>query len=292
MYENSEADGNIDKAAVSVLPDGAQRVVSPPSRAHVSFGHRWNEQIAESEPFIWAAGGGDSGRAKEAVKDLWPNEHLLARQLGARRDSSLCRHRIPKKRGFRKRNRSRDVQFNETSGKLNRLVWNLVPPWWCDKLPPLARISSLAACWGEKKKSKLFSGICPRSVRSITLNLPPLLHTRAQDRWVLCSWRQSKSRCRHQHHTSESPCTNQKWVQTSSKSSRMRPFEPLTCLKLNSCVLSRSYNLHTINPFIPLLFADGEQSEGGRFDFPPVWSPWPQFYSETVTLILLSAGIK
>lgn len=26
MYENSEADGNIDKAAVSVSPDGARRV--------------------------------------------------------------------------------------------------------------------------------------------------------------------------------------------------------------------------------------------------------------------------
>jgi len=30
MYENSEADGNIDKAAISVSPDGALRVVPPP----------------------------------------------------------------------------------------------------------------------------------------------------------------------------------------------------------------------------------------------------------------------
>lgn len=31
----------------------------------------------------------------------------------------------------------------------------VVPPWWCDKLPPLARISSLAACW-ETKKNNVF----------------------------------------------------------------------------------------------------------------------------------------
>lgn len=75
MYENSEADGNIDKAAISVSPDGAQRVVSPPSPAHVSFGHLWNEQIAASEPFVWATGT-DFGHVKEAMKDLWPNAHL------------------------------------------------------------------------------------------------------------------------------------------------------------------------------------------------------------------------
>ena len=39
MYENSEADGNIDKAAISVSPDGAWGVTVPPSPAHVSFGH-------------------------------------------------------------------------------------------------------------------------------------------------------------------------------------------------------------------------------------------------------------
>lgn len=75
MYENSEADGNIDKAAVSVSPDGARRVVSPPSPAHVSFGHCWNEQIAESESFIWAVGT-DFGNVKEAMKDPRPNAHL------------------------------------------------------------------------------------------------------------------------------------------------------------------------------------------------------------------------
>lgn len=72
MYENSEADGNIDKAAILVSPDGAQRVVSPPSSAHVSFGQ---QQIAESAPFIWAAET-YSGHVKEAMKDFRPNAHL------------------------------------------------------------------------------------------------------------------------------------------------------------------------------------------------------------------------
>lgn len=98
MYENSEADGNIDKAAVSVSPDGARRVVSPPSPAHVSFGHCWNEQIAESKSFIWAAGT-DFGNVKEAMKDPRPNAHLQhdwlpACQRGrARRVGSPCCHR-------------------------------------------------------------------------------------------------------------------------------------------------------------------------------------------------------
>lgn len=72
MYENSEADGNIDKAAISVSPDGAQRVVSQPSSAHVSLGQ---QQIAKSGPFIWAAET-YSGHVKEAMKDFWPNAHL------------------------------------------------------------------------------------------------------------------------------------------------------------------------------------------------------------------------
>lgn len=67
MYENSEADGNIDKAAISVSPDGAQRIVLPPSPAHVSFGQ---QQTAESGPFVCAAGiyFGHVKEAKESAR--------------------------------------------------------------------------------------------------------------------------------------------------------------------------------------------------------------------------------
>lgn len=83
MYENSEADGNIDKAAISVSPDGAWGVTVPPSPAHVSFGHCWNEQMTELERFIWAVGT-HFGHVKEAMKNLWPNAHLQHEWLPAR----------------------------------------------------------------------------------------------------------------------------------------------------------------------------------------------------------------
>lgn len=183
MYENSEADGNIDKAAVSVSPDGARRVVSPPSPAHVSFGHCWNEQIAESKSFIWAAGT-DFGNVKEAMKDPWPNAHLQhdwlpACQRGrARRVGSPCCHRDSVQNFFffpgqlkHKRMSKYNIpvlfwwfmctcflQFVKTGSTFsaqNSQLW--VPPWWCDKLPPLARISSLAACCEEGEKTKQHS---------------------------------------------------------------------------------------------------------------------------------------
>ena len=64
MYENSEADGNIDKATISVSPDGAQRVISAASPARVTFGHCRNEQITKSESFVRVVEA-DSGRVEE-----------------------------------------------------------------------------------------------------------------------------------------------------------------------------------------------------------------------------------
>lgn len=108
--------------------------------AHVSFGHYWNEQI-ESEQFIRAVGthlehmGG-------AMKALRPNAHL--------------QHELPRARKHWKSNYAYLTIIPTNMMPFKSVLLSVkvaIPPWWCDKLPPLARISSLAACCAKKDKT-------------------------------------------------------------------------------------------------------------------------------------------
>lgn len=115
--------------------------------------------------------------------------------------------------------------------------------------------------------------------RKIELDLPPLVHTHALDHWVLCSWRQSKSRHRHRHHTSESPCTKKKLVQTSGKNlnlslSTVSQKIQFTCMWRRSFLTSCSI-LHTINDSFLL---ESEDKVHWEVWFSPA-NLWPQFHS-------------
>lgn len=139
MYENSKPDGNIDKAAISVSPDGAWRGAALPRSHFIWSLLKWSNKGVRA---IHLTCGNTSWTHGGAMKALRPNAHLQHELPRAQKDwtsyyaylTIISTNIMPFKSVF-----------------LNVKV--AIPPWWCDKLPPLARISSLAACCGKKDKT-------------------------------------------------------------------------------------------------------------------------------------------